>query len=94
MHGIIQLIRFVFRIYTWILIARVISTWVSPPTHNPNVRKILRFIYQVTEPILAPLRQLLPTRGIGIDLSPIVAFILIRIIETSLIRILMGVFIY
>lgn len=84
----IGLIDFAFEIYTWILIARVISSWVQPPTHNQTMRKILRFVHQATEPVLAPIRRMLPTGSIGIDLSPIIAYIAINIIRSSLVDIL------
>lgn len=94
MYALIKLIDLSFTIYTWILIARVISSWVSPPMHNSNVRKIMQFIYEVTEPVLAPIRRMLPTGNIGIDLSPLIAFIAINIIHTSLLRILSRLLLY
>jgi YggT family protein len=84
----LALIDFAFEIYTWILIARVISSWVQPPRNNQTMRKILRFVYEATEPVLAPIRRMLPTGGLGIDFSPIVAFIAINIIRSSLLNIL------
>lgn len=94
MYALIKLIDFGFTIYTWILIARVISSWVSPPMNNSNVRKIMEFIYKVTEPVLEPIRRMLPTKSIGIDLSPLIAFIAIDIIHNSLIRILSRLLLY
>ncbi|MBM7624947.1 YggT family protein [Sporohalobacter salinus] len=94
MFALIRLIDWVFTIYTWILIARVISSWVSPPMHNSNVRKIMEFIYEVTEPVLAPIRRMLPTGNMGIDLSPLIAFIAIDIIHRNLIRILSRLLLY
>ncbi|SJZ30646.1 YggT family protein [Selenihalanaerobacter shriftii] len=94
MHWLIRLIDMAFTFYNWILIARVISSWVQPPTHHANMRKILRFIYNWTEPVLGPIRRMLPTSSLGIDLSPIIAFIALGIIHSSLIRILSRALLY
>lgn len=55
---------------TWIIVARAVLSWVSPDPNNP----IVRAIYQITEPILFPIRRRLPYMG-GMDLSPIVVII-------------------
>ncbi|MGM0471269.1 MAG: YggT family protein [Bacillota bacterium] len=94
MVALIKLIDYGFTFYTWILIARVISSWVQPPMHHQTMRKIMKFIFEVTEPVLAPIRQMLPTGSLGIDLSPLVAFIALDIIRSSLIRILTRLVIY
>jgi len=88
MYLLIRLIDMAFTVYNYILIAGVVASWVQPPTHHKTARKILRFIYEMTEPVLGPIRRMLPTSGMGIDLSPIVAFIALSIIHSSVINIL------
>jgi len=61
----------------WIIIASALISWVSPDPYNP----IVRFLRQVTEPVLRPIRRLIPTYQTGIDFSPLVAIILIQLIE-------------
>jgi YggT family protein len=72
----IGLIRFLFELYTVILLARVLLSWVQVDPNNP----LVRIIYQLTEPLLAPIRRLLPQGG-GMDFSPIVAFIILLVAE-------------
>ncbi|MEA3345073.1 MAG: YggT family protein [Chloroflexota bacterium] len=65
------------------ILARALISWMRTDPYNPWVR----FLYQVTEPLLRPLRQALPSWG-GIDLSPIVALVLIELVEWFLTRVL------
>jgi len=60
---------------TWLIIARVVLSWVNP---NP-ANEILRMVFRVTEPLLRILRPLIPVRGI--DLSPILALLLIQLLR-------------
>lgn len=70
-----RLILAVCDVATWLIIARVILSWVNP---NPS-NEILRMINRVTEPLLRLLRPLVPLRGI--DLSPILALLLIQLLR-------------
>jgi len=72
----IGLIRFVFELYAVILLARVLLSWVQIDPNN----QLAKIIYQLTEPLLAPIRRLLPQGG-GMDFSPIVAFIVLLVAE-------------
>jgi YggT family protein len=64
-----MLILTLLNIYSYILLARVLMSWVNPSPFNP----IVQIIYKLTEPVLAPVRRVLPAFG-PIDLSPIVVF--------------------
>lgn len=64
------------KFYFWLLILSVVLSWVAPGSYSPGVV----LVYQLTEPLLAPCRKLLPAMG-GLDLSPIVAFLGIKIFE-------------
>ena len=76
MNSLFLLIFWALQIYQFILLARVLMSWLpNLDVNNP----IARFLYQVTEPILAPIRNALPAMG-GIDLSPLVVFIGISIL--------------
>ena len=57
--------------FMWIVIARAVLSWVSPDPYNP----IVRFIHNVTEPVLYPIRKRLPLYAGGIDFSPIVVIL-------------------
>jgi len=87
---LVRLVRAGFQFIYWLIIFRVIISWVRPNFSDPRWRKILKFVYKVTEPILAPIRDLLPTGSMGIDLSPLIALIAIMIIRNFVMQILWG----
>ncbi|MGM0602495.1 MAG: YggT family protein [Bacillota bacterium] len=88
MYTLIRGINLFFEIVTWLIIARVILSWVGPNVQNMNWKKVIIFIYNVTEPILGPIRNILPTTNMGIDFSPLVAIFALSIIKNFIIRIL------
>ena len=90
MMMLVRLIGAGFTFIYWLIIFRVIISWVRPNFSDSRWRKILKFVYQVTEPILAPIRELLPTGSMGIDLSPLIALIAIMIIRNFVMQILWG----
>lgn len=65
---------------SWLIIIRALISWVSPDPYNP----IVQFLNRVTDPILNPIRRLLPV--MPIDISPIIAYVLISIARTFLVR--------
>jgi YggT family protein len=75
MHAIFNLFNTVITIYIWLLIASVVLSWLIAfnviTTGNRFVYEIRDFLYRITEPLLRPIRNLLPNLG-GIDISPIV----------------------
>jgi len=73
---------YVLQIYSWIIIARVVISWVNADPYNP----IVRAIYSVTEPVLYRIRRALPVYGGGIDFSPIVVFIAIMFLQSFLVQ--------
>lgn len=78
---LLKLADLALTIYTWLIIARALVSWVNPDPYN----RIVIFLYRVTEPILAPIRRNLPWRWQGIDLSPVVALLAIILIQSYLI---------
>ena len=76
----------VLNIYSFILLLRVLSTWVPNLEHDqPALAPVIRFLHQVTEPILQPIRRVLPAQQ-GFDFSPLVVFILISVLTRILVR--------
>ena len=75
MQSFLILISTILNIYFYIVIASVVLSWllafniVNP--HNEFVRQIRYFVYRLTEPLLGPIRRVLPDLG-GLDLSPMV----------------------
>jgi YggT family protein len=82
-----KVLNFVLILFMWLVIARAVLSWVSPDPFNP----IVRFINNVTEPILYPIRSKLPVNLGGLDLSPIVVFMGIIFLQTFLVPILQRV---
>ncbi|NLU12668.1 MAG: YggT family protein [Gammaproteobacteria bacterium] len=66
----------VLKIFFFALIVSVILSWIAPGSHNPGAQ----LTQQICEPLLAPIRNLLPNLG-GLDISPIFAFIAINLLE-------------
>ncbi len=70
----------------WILIfVRALVSWVNPDPYNP----IVQFLYKSTEPLLLPIRKVLPP--MGLDLSPIIAFFVILFLQKFLVPTLFGI---
>ena len=82
-------IHIIFRAYTYLVFARVILSWIRVSPYHPFWGPILRFIYQATEPILEPVRRILPNMG-GLDLSPIVVLIGLDLVRGLLIQLLLS----
>ncbi len=65
-------------LYSWVIIAAALITWVSPDPRNP----IVTFLRQVTEPVLGPVRRFLPPwKTGGLDFSPLIVIIAIQFVE-------------
>ncbi len=79
-----MLVNGICQILYWLLFARIIISWLPvDPYHS-----IVQFLHQVTEPLLSPLRRL-PLRVGMLDLSPLVAFLALSLINRVLVRILL-----
>jgi YggT family protein len=75
MFSIIWLVDQLFNLVWWLILASVVSSWLFAfnivNVNNPTVRQIFYGLSRVTEPMLAPIRRILPSIG-GLDLSPFV----------------------
>lgn len=85
MLALFQTIDLALNLYTWVLIASAIFSWLYAfnviNSSNRFVNSIGTFLYNVTEPVLRPLRRVLPDLG-GIDISPIVVLLVIFFIRS------------
>ncbi|HBT20092.1 MAG TPA: YggT family protein [Peptococcaceae bacterium] len=88
MYILYQVIRISFSILQWLIIARVVLSWVNVDYNNP----LVRFIYEFTEPILAPFRRLIPRGSVPLDFSPLFALIFLQLLENFILRIILGTF--
>ena len=72
------IIAYIVQVLYWAIILRVVLTWF--PNLSPN-NPLVRIVYNITEPILAPIRRIVPRTGM-FDLTPMVAIILLIIVQT------------
>ena len=89
MQSLALLIYTVIDIYTWVVIAAAIMSWLVAfgvvNVRNQFIRVIVDLLYRVTEPVLRPIRRFLPNLG-GIDISPIILLLLIFFIQSVITR--------
>jgi YggT family protein len=82
------LIYYILQAYIIIIFARVILSW-FPITPGTPVASVARVLYSVTEPVLGPIRRVLPPLrmgGMGLDLSPIIVLIGLQIVAGAIAR--------
>ena len=84
--AIAKLIDIALSAYIWIVIARAVISWVNADPYNP----IVRFLVQVTDPILFRIRRFLPAMG-GLDLSPMILIFGIVFLQSFLVPTLMRI---
>jgi YggT family protein len=81
MMALAQLLDFLLSAYMWIIIGRAVISWVNADPYNP----IVRFLYEITEPPLSKIRQLLPLSMGGIDFSPMILIMAIMFLQSFLV---------
>jgi YggT family protein len=85
MNLLVYLIDVFFTLLSLAILARVLLSWIRISPYHPAVE----FLYRITEPILAPLRKVIPPIGM-VDISPIIAMLLLQIIQQVLVAIIRG----
>jgi YggT family protein len=80
-----QIVGLVFQTLWWVILGRVLLSWFDP---SGNYR-ISRIIYDMSEPILAPARRILPAFG-GVDWSPLVTMFALKLLESFILDSLRG----
>ena len=84
MMALYNLLDTIIRVYIWLLIASVVLSWLVSfniiNTHNRFVYVVGDFLHRVTEPVLRPVRNLLPSMG-GIDVSPVIVILALYFIR-------------
>lgn len=85
MPELIGFISYLITLYTYVIIATVIVSWLMAfgviNAYNPMVRSIWQGLNAVTEPLLAPIRNMLPNMG-GVDISPIILLLICYFIQS------------
>jgi YggT family protein len=80
--GIAKVLEVALNIYMWVIIIRALISWVNPDPYNP----IVQILTKVTEPVLRQIRKLAPPWKIGIDLSPLIAVLVIIFLQYAVIN--------
>ncbi|SFJ87955.1 YggT family protein [Pseudovibrio ascidiaceicola] len=92
MRAILDVVFIILNLYTWVIIANVIFSWLYAfnvvNSSNQFIAMIGQTLYNLTEPLLRPIRRFLPAMG-GLDLSPIVLLLGIFLIER-----IIGLYVY
>lgn len=83
--AIAKMVDLILTIFWWLILIRALISWVSPDPFNP----IVQFLYRATEPVLYPIRRLLPP--MGIDISPIIAFFILMFLKSFLVTTLLQI---
>lgn len=81
LSAVAGLINLILSAYMWVVIGRAIISWVNPDPYNP----IVRFLYDVTEPVLARIRRIVPIMGGGLDFSPMILIIIIYFLQSFIV---------
>lgn len=80
---VITVIDVAFEVYIVLMFVRIVLSWIR---HNPY-QPVIKFIYEITEPVLAFFRRIIPPLGV-VDLSPIVAFFVMGLVKNFIIYLL------
>lgn len=84
MRAVLDIILIILQLYWWVVLAMIIMSWLISfnviNTRNQFVDMVWRVVNQLTDPVLRPIRRVMPNFG-GLDLSPLVLFLIIFFIE-------------
>ena len=89
MRAILDVILLILQIYIWLLIAAAVLSWLIAfnvvNTRNQVVAMVADFLFRITEPVLRPIRSIMPNLG-GIDVSPVILILIIFFIQNVIAR--------
>ena len=89
MRAVFDIVLLILQIYIWLLIAAAVLSWLVAfnvvNSRNQVVLSVGEFLYRITEPLLRPIRSMLPNLG-GIDVSPVILILLILLLENIIVR--------
>lgn len=75
------IVDFLLTAYMWVIIGRAVISWVNADPYNP----IVRFLYEITEPLLGRIRRILPMSMGSIDFSPVILIIIIIFLQSFIV---------
>jgi len=77
-------VNLVFQVYIFVVVARVLISWVGPASYHP----VARFLCQVTDPVLDRLRRFLPLQFGGLDLTPVALLLALYLLKDLLLNLI------
>lgn len=77
-----KVIDIALTVYLWIIIIRALISWVNPDPYN----KIVMILYQITEPVLRPIRRWIPRHNLPIDFAPLIVLLIIMFLQYFLVQ--------
>ena len=83
MISLYRLVDFIFWLLDLAILLRVLFSWINPDPFNA----LVRIVYQITDPVLAPLRRVIPPVG-GLDITPVVAFMVLQLLRRVVLSLL------
>jgi YggT family protein len=86
---IITIIDLLFNVFYILLIVRIIFSFIRVSPYHPTWGPVIRVVYELTEPVLAPVRRMMPPMG-GLDFSPLIVLILASVLRRILIQLLVS----
>jgi YggT family protein len=91
MSILVTVISWGFQLYEFLILIRVLLTWITTDPYSPVIRHpIVQILHRVTEPVLQPLRRVIPPIGGTVDISPVIALILLEILRRVLVSFLIN----
>ncbi len=84
--AIAVVLNVVITLLWWLILIRALISWVNPDPYNP----LVQFLHRTTEPLLAPLRRIVPAYNFGIDISPILAILILLFLQHFVVATLQG----
>jgi YggT family protein len=84
MRAVLDIVLIILDLYVWLLIASAILSWLIAfnvvNTRNQFVASVAEVLYKLTEPVLRPIRNMMPNFG-GLDISPVIVILIIMFLQ-------------
>ena len=91
MHTVATVVSVLIQVYEFLLLIRVLLSWINVDPYRPVIdHPVVDILQRITDPVLAPLRRLIPPIGGAVDISPVVALIILEILRRILVSVLVG----
>lgn len=84
-----DIVSVLIRVYEFLIFVRVLLSWINSDPYRPVVtHPVVQILYRITDPVLAPLRRVIPPVGGALDISPIIALFALEILRLILVSLL------